>query len=61
MDLDLGSVVQEDLPEKVACEWDMKDKEESATKSGGRLFQIQRPVGAKALIGNKPGRRPSQA
>ena len=59
MDLDLGSVVQEDLPERVACEWDMKDKEESATKSGGRLFQIQTPVGAKALIGNKAGRRPS--
>ena len=48
MDLDLGSVVQEDLPEKVACEWDMKDKEESATKSGEDYFKyrdqlVQRP------------------
>ena len=48
MDLDLGFVVQEDLPEKVACEWDMEDREGSATKSEEDYFKyrdqlVQRP------------------
>ena len=58
-DSDLDCVVQEVLLEKVTFEWDVKGKKESAmTKSGGRALQIQRPAGAKALSGNKPGRRP---
>lgn len=58
VDSDLDGMVQEGHLSKGTFEWDVKGKKESMPKSEGRVFLIQRPAGAKALSGNKPGGSP---